>query len=89
MANRLSIPDAIDQVGRRLQQQYGDSPIPKEEIVNEVVRLTGWSSGSVMPRDFCYNLTNRGARPVEYCVFLQEGYGFRYVGRNYSATRIV
>lgn len=89
MANRLSIPDAIDQVGSRLQQQYGDRPIPQEEIVDEVVRLTGWSRKSVMPRDFCYNLSNKGARPVEFCVFMYEENGFRYVGRNYLSARTV
>ena len=88
MANRLSIPDAIDQVGRQLQQQYGNRPIPREDIVKEVVKLTGYSAGSVMPKDFCYNRTNLGARPVEYCVFEEEGSGyFRYVGRGRYPAR--
>jgi hypothetical protein len=30
LANRLSIPDAIDQVGKQLQQQYGHKPIPRK-----------------------------------------------------------
>jgi hypothetical protein len=89
MANRLSIPDAIDQVGRQLQQQYGYRPIPSGDIVREVVKLTGYSVSSVMPKDFCYNRTNLGARPVEYCVFEEEGSGyFRYVGRGRYATRM-
>ena len=50
MTNRLSIPDAIDQVGRQLQQQYGNRPIPRQDIVREVVKLTGYSASSVMPR---------------------------------------
>jgi hypothetical protein len=89
VANRLSIPDAIDQVGRQLQQRYGNRPIPREDIVREVVNLTGYSTSSVMPSDFCYNRTNKGARPVEYCVFLEEAGGYHFVGRNYSATRTV
>ena len=89
MANRLSIPDAIEQVGRTLQQRYGNSPIPRGEIVTGVVNLTGYSASSVMPSDFCYNRTNKGARPVEYCVFLEEPGGYRFVGRNYSTRRSV
>lgn len=89
MATRLSIPDAIEQVGRTLQQRYGNRPIPREGIVREVVKLTGYSASSVLPSDFCYNKTNKGARPVEYCVFLEEPGGYRFVGRNYSATRTV
>ena len=89
MADRLSIPDAIDQAERQLQQRYGNKPIPREDIVREVVNLTGYSTSSVMPSDFCYNRTNKGARPVEYCVFLEEAGGYRFVGRNYSATRTV
>jgi len=88
MANRLSIPDAVEQVGRTLQHQYGNRPIPREDIVAEVVKLTGYSPSSVMPSDFCYNRSNKGARPVEYCVFEEEGNGYyRFVGRNYSTTR--
>jgi hypothetical protein len=88
MTNRLSIPAAIDQVGRQLQQQYGNRPIPRQDIVREVVRLTGYSASSVMPSDFCYNRTNLGARPVEYCVFEEEGSGyFRYVGRGRYTAR--
>ncbi len=89
MTNRLSIPDAIDQVGRRLQQRYGNRPIPHEDIVREVVNLTGYSASSVMPSDFCYNRTNKGARPVEYCVFLEETGGYHFVGRNYSTIRTI
>lgn len=88
MPSRLSIPDAIEQVGRALQLRYGSSPIPRETIVREVVSVTGYAASSVMPTDFCYNRTNKGARPVEYCVFLEELGGYRFVGRGYSATRI-
>jgi hypothetical protein len=87
MTNQLSIPDAIDQVGRQLQQQYGRRPIPRQDIVREVVKITGYSASSVMPSDFCYNRTNLGARPVEYCVFLEESGGYRFVGRGYSTKR--
>ena len=31
MANRLSSPDAIEQVGRALQQKYGNRPIPRDD----------------------------------------------------------
>ncbi len=89
MAKHLSIPDAVEQIGRTLQQKYGNRPIPREDIVKEVVSLTGYSASSVMPSDFCYNRTNKGARPVEYCVFLEESGGYRFVGRKYSATRTV
>jgi len=89
MAQRLSIPDAIEQVGRALQQKYRNRPIPRNDIVKEVVNLTGYSASSVMPSDFCYNRTNKGARPVEYCVFLEEAGGYRFVGRGYSDKRSV
>lgn len=87
MPNRLSIPDAINQVGGTLQTQYGKR-IPKAAIVDAVVKLSRWKASSVMPSDFCYNRSNLGARPVEYCVFLEHGSGFyEYVGRNYATAR--
>jgi hypothetical protein len=90
MPTRLSIPDAMEQVGGILGQRYGDRPIPRADIIAEVTHRTGYSSSSVMPSDFCYNRTNKGARPVEYCVFEEVGRGYyRYVGRNYSATTSV
>jgi len=86
-AVRLSIPDAIDRAGRLLQERYGDRPIPRADIVREVLRLGNYSPSSIMPSDFCYNRTDKDARPIRYCVFLSVPGGYQYVGRKYSTTR--
>jgi len=81
----LNIPDVIDRVGERLQQQFGSNPIPEAVIRSEVSKIGGWSITSVMPYDFCYNHENKGSRPSKYRVFLLVGRGlYKYVGRDYT-----
>jgi hypothetical protein len=86
---KISIPDGLNQVGPELKQKYGNR-IPKSAIVDAVVKLTGWKASSVMPADFCFNRTNLGARPIEYCALLEHVSGyFEFVGRGYATARTV
>ena len=58
---KLTIRQALDQVGSELQPQYGDRPIPGAELKREVARRTGRTNESgIIPSDFCYNRTNEG-----------------------------
>src|SRR5882724_1640215 len=67
----MSIPDAMDRVGKRLQGLCGDRPIPRTAIIEEVLKLGNWPPHSIIPSDFCYNHTNAAARPLEDRVFLK------------------
>jgi hypothetical protein len=84
VSRQLSIPDAMDRAGKLLQQRYGNRPIPRADLIREVLSLGNWSEGSIMPYDFCYNRENKGSRPLNQRVFLEAGGGqYKYVGRNY------
>ena len=82
-----NIPDAMVEVGERLQAQYGDKPIPDAVIRGEVAKIHPWSLSSIMPYDFCYNHENMGSRPAKYRVFCLVSPGmYKYVGRNYTGS---
>jgi hypothetical protein len=85
----MTIPDAIDQAGRRLQQLSGNNPIARDAIVKETLKYGDWSPTSVIPSDFCYNRTNVAARPAKYRVFLMADPNldnglYLHVGRGYA-----
>jgi hypothetical protein len=80
----ISIPTAMDQAGKRLQGRYGGEPIPRQDIIREVLKRGKWDQESCSPSDYCYNLTNKGSRLARYRVFLRVAPGkYRYVGRDY------
>ncbi len=79
------LPDAIDRAGQRLQKLNGEEPIRREAIIKEVLSRGAWERDSVIPSDYCYDRTNKGARLPKWRVFLHVGTGkYRYVGRDYK-----
>ena len=90
MAKSLNVVETMERVGRQLQQQYGDEPIPRAEIVQQVADECGCTKGSVLPCDHCYNRTNNGVRPENPLMFLHVGEErsglYRFVGVNHPYT---
>jgi hypothetical protein len=83
VATPPTIVEAMERIGRELQEQAGDKPILRSEIVRRVVAVTGCTEASVIPSDHCYNRTNKGIRPHHVPLFLHVGRGqYRFVGRD-------
>jgi hypothetical protein len=90
MTRAMNVVETMERVGRRLQQHYGDQPIPRAEIVQQVADECGCAKGSVLPSDHCYNRTNNGIRLENAPMFLHVGDErsglYRFVGLNYPYT---
>lgn len=83
----MTIAEALEQAGRKLQAQVGDAPIPAAELTRHAARLGGYQESSVLPSDFCYNRTNAGIPCPHQPMFVHEGRGqYRFVGVCYSYT---
>lgn len=85
---KKDIASAIESVGRRLQDDYGNEPIPRREIIEGVVEECGCAPTSVIPSDYCYNLWNKGIPCDQTRFFLHEGErrsgNYRFVGKYFS-----
>jgi hypothetical protein len=83
----LTVVEVMELVGRRLQNEHGDRPIPTAELVEQVVRECGCSRGSVLSKDHCYNWINKGIPTDNTPMFVQDSRGsYRFLGRNYPYT---
>lgn len=84
----MKIVEAIELAGHKLQSIYFNNPIPRMEIVNEVVKECGCKPGSVIPSDYCYNLCNEGIPLDHPRFFLHEGKRnsglYKFVGGKFS-----
>lgn len=61
----------------------------RQEIIALVVDRFGTNPNSVIPSDYCYNMTNKGIASDHVSFFLNVGTGlYEYVGENYKATTI-
>ena len=74
-------------VGKLLQSQFGDKPIPGHLIRRQAERIGGYRRDSILPSDYCYNRVNRAriscAHPVFECLGRNE---YRYLGPNFTYT---
>jgi len=83
-STELGIPEAINLAGKHLQQLNGYRPISRAAIIKEVTKYGNWPEHSIIPSDYCYNHTNKGARPARDRIFLKVGRDqYNYVGRHY------
>ena len=83
----MTVKEALEHVGPRLQGRHGPNPIPVAELRREAAPVGGFSEASVLPSDFCYNRTNAGVRPGHAPLFLYVKAGmYRYVGPNHPYT---
>lgn len=63
------------------------------QIVDHVHRLTGIKRKSIIPSDYCYNITNRGADGSKFKkwprLFTYEDKKYKYLGEGYCYNGIV
>lgn len=78
---RELVAQIVDQAGKHLGALYGDAPIPKAEIVEEVRKRGG--PPNMQPSDYCYNRVNADPISCNYPVFEYLGRSqYRYLGLN-------
>ena len=79
----------IDQLRDCLADVAIGTKMKRQEIISLVVDRFGANPNSVIPSDYCYNMTNKGISPDHVSFFLNVGTGlYEYVGENYKATTI-
>lgn len=88
MANDISRVNIIENVGRKLQAQFGDNPIPVNEIVKEARKISNcrYAKSSIMPSDFCYNSVNKdpASASMNNPMFRRDARGkYMFLGKNY------
>lgn len=86
MANNLSRVNVLEMVGKQLQAQYGDDPIPLKKIVEEALLICNYAKSSIIPSDFCYNSVNKDPASASMAnpMFKKEGFGmYKFLGRKY------
>ena len=77
----MTTAETLEQVGQKLQAQFGDAPIPGAELTRQAALLGGYQESSIFPSDFCYNRTNAGIQCPNQPLFVREGRGqYRFVG---------
>lgn len=77
----------VGEAGRRLRAHYGDQPFPAAAIQREIVRISSYAQGSLLPSDYCYNLLNRAGISGTYPLFIRVERGmYRYVGPRFPYT---
>ena len=64
------------------------------EIIDKVILKHGGNRGSIIPSDYCYNLTNKGKIDdpilVEFKIFEWIDRGkYKYLGENYPYTGLI
>ena len=81
----MTLTEALAIAGEQLQARYGSEAIPRQDLVQAVVRLGSFSESSVLPSDYCYNLVNRADFSFETPLFIREQRGhYRYVGPGFA-----
>lgn len=87
MPAKLTIAKALEIAGRKLQDVYGDQPIPASELKKEVAKQSRYGMSSIIPSDFCYNRTNAGIPLINNPMFIRTGRAhYTFVGMNYPYT---
>lgn len=92
MANTLSLVNVLEIVGKKLQTQYGDDPIPRKKIVEEALLICNYAKSSIIPSDFCYNSVNKDPVSASMAnpMFKKEGPEmYKFIGRKYPFSGVV
>lgn len=83
----MTSAEALEQVGQKLRERNGQSPIPSRELKRQAAELSGLQESSIIPSDFCFNRTNAGIPLVSTPMFIQEVRGlYRFVGIGFPYT---
>jgi hypothetical protein len=77
----------INEVGKKLQAEFGDHPLKKSDIEAEILNYGIYKPHSIFPSDYCYNLINKSSSSFRFPLFiwLKRGY-YIHVGPDYPYT---
>lgn len=77
----------MNEVGKKLQAEYGDHPLTKANIEAEIVSYGIYKPQSLFPSDYCYNLINRdqGSFRFHLFIWIKRGH-YIHVGPYYPYT---
>lgn len=71
----------INEVGKKLQSEHGETPLAKSEIENEILTYGIYKPHSLFPSDYCYNLINQSKVSFRFPLFVWVKRGkYLYVG---------
>lgn len=59
----------VNDVGKLLQSQLGDEPIPGHRIRRQAERIGGYSRDSILRSDYCYSRVNASPVSFRYPIF--------------------
>lgn len=77
----------VNKAGKYLQMQLGEELITAEDISQEIVRVSEFARGSLLPADYCYNRINKAPYSFRFPVFQWVERGkYRYLGPGYDYT---
>lgn len=82
----MTIVEALDEVGARLQAEFGKEGIPTYRIVQEMKTRRSKESG-IIPADYCYNRVNKSPSSFKHHLFkwLQRE-RYEYLGPHFPYT---
>jgi hypothetical protein len=77
----------INEVGKKLQAEFGDYPLKKCDIEAEILSYGIYKQQSIFPSDYSYNLISRSSGCFRFPLFiwLKRGY-YIHVGPYYPYT---
>lgn len=61
----------INEVGKKLQADRGETPLKKSEIEEEVLSYGIYKPHSLFPSDYCYNMINQSSVSFRFPLFIQ------------------
>ncbi len=71
--------------GENSRDRLGDQPFGKRQIVEEVLRLSGYAPNNIFPSDYSYNMINKYPGSFESLLFEQLRRGtYKYLGPEYK-----
>jgi hypothetical protein len=80
----------IKQAAENLRDRLGDRPLRRNEISDEILKLSSYGRNSIYPSDYCYNLINKDPRSFERPLFEQTDRNvYRYLGPRNKYSGII
>ena len=71
----------INEVGKKLQSEHGDTPLAKSEIEHEIITFGIYKPHSLFPSDYSYNLINQSKVSFRFPLFIRVKRGkYLHVG---------
>ena len=89
----MSDKESKVKIDEQYRKCFENTPIgtrlSRQEIIKRIHSTFGTDENSIIPSDYCYNMTNKGRSKNSPNFFLNVGNGvYEYVGKNYAGIGI-